>query len=103
MIELSKETTNRIALLFRDSEQDVATHILLKECGDNIAGVDATYTDLAERIRFAVLKLSEGDLATLSQQVEEAGKDFRDVLLAAGFAESVQAHLEWMPDRSNDA
>ena len=99
MIELSEETKIRIVLLFSDSEQEAASDILLKECGDNIAGIEAAYTNLAERTRFAVLKLSEGDLLVLSQQVQEAGEDFRDVLVAAGFAESLKAHLDWVPAR----
>ena len=101
MIELSEETKSRIVLLFGDSEQRVAADILRNACGDNIAGVETAYTDLAERIRFAVLKLSKGNWAVLAQQVQGAGVDFRDVLVAAGFGESLEAHLEWLPAKGN--
>ncbi|HXN15352.1 MAG TPA: hypothetical protein VN878_03185, partial [Usitatibacter sp.] len=59
--------------------------------------VDTSYELLAERIRFAVLKLSAGNFAELERHVRAAQTDWRDVLLAAGFGESVRAHLEWKP------
>ena len=49
------------------------------------------------RMRFAVLKLSKRNLLFLSQLVQEAGKDFRDVLVAAGFGKDLETHLDWLP------
>jgi len=50
-----------------------------------------------ERIRFAVLKLSQGNLARLNQQISDAKRDWRDVLIAAGFAHNLTEHKEWKP------
>jgi len=50
-----------------------------------------------ERIRYAVLKLSHGDLAELRKAVESAQIDWRDVLVAAGFGNDVRAHGAWFP------
>ncbi|NKB34306.1 MAG: hypothetical protein GKR91_14540 [Pseudomonadales bacterium] len=61
----------------------------------------SSYHELAERVRFAVLKLSNGNLAQLERQIEEAAVDFRDILVAAGFAERVDAHLEWLPTEND--
>ena len=50
-----------------------------------------------ERIRFAALKLSNGDLGELRQAVQIAGIDWRDVLVAAGFGHDLRAHERWFP------
>jgi hypothetical protein len=51
-----------------------------------------------ERIRFAVLKLSAGDLKALQRAIDLAKIDWRDVLVAAGFCSDVTAHKSWWPD-----
>lgn len=56
--------------------------------------------DLVERIRFAALKLSDGDLGKLEVHVRGDRHDWRDVLMAADFANSLTAHKQWMPVRS---
>jgi hypothetical protein len=50
-----------------------------------------------DRIRFAVLKLSGGDLERLKREIDGANCDWRDTLMAAGFGEDVHAHFEWDP------
>jgi len=50
-----------------------------------------------ERIRFAVLKLSEGNIEKLVQGIELAQTDWRDLLMMAGFGEDVEAHDKWKP------
>lgn len=52
-----------------------------------------------ERVRFAVLKLSGGDLEKLRKAVKLAQTDWRDVLMAAGFGHDVNAHKSWSPYR----
>ncbi len=68
---------------------------LLNECGDNLPLVDSSYVDLAERIRFAVLKLSRGNYERLVEAAREAAIDWRDTLVAADFANDTKAHLAW--------
>ena len=57
---------------------------------------DATREAL-ERIRYAVLKLSEGRLDKLRHYVKEGQIDWRDVLIAASFGFSVDADELWDP------
>lgn len=71
--------------------------MLLTRCGDNLPLVKESYVDLAERIRFSVLKLSKGNLADLETNIAAAHQDWRDVLMAAGFGESETAHRDWLP------
>ncbi len=56
-----------------------------------------------ERFRFAALRLSNGDLRKLEQAVELAKRDWRDLLMAAGFGEDVTAHERWRPTRPRTA
>jgi len=51
-----------------------------------------------ERIRFAVLKLSGGSQFALLYALRCAQIDWRDVLAAAGFADSTTAHEAWAPE-----
>jgi hypothetical protein len=92
---LTPETEKRIALLFSPDEQELVRSILLEECGTNIPGWQSA--DL-ERLRFAVLKLSKGKLDALQARVDAAKRDFRDVLVAAGFGEP-DSYRRWRPGR----
>jgi hypothetical protein len=97
MIEVNTDTRLRIHALFPESEWDSVERMLLTTCGDNLPLVDSTRVELAERIRFAVLKLSEGRVSELEHHIAIAAIDWRDTLVAAGFGHSVTAHKSWMP------
>ncbi len=84
MIEISSDTRQRIHKLFLENDWDAVEQMLLTKCGDNLPLVDSSYVELAERIRFAVLKLSEGRVSELEQQIALAAIDWRDTLVAAG-------------------
>ncbi len=98
MITVSEETNKRVRALFPAEQQEIVIDILLRECGDNLPLVDPSYGQLAERIRFSVIKLSRGELAELNKWVDLAKIDWRDVLVAAGFGGGIEGHLEWWPD-----
>lgn len=51
-----------------------------------------------ERIRCAVLKLSEGSIEKMREAIRVANEDWRDVLVVAGFGHRVLAHLEWLDE-----
>jgi len=53
-----------------------------------------------DRIRFAALKLSKGDLERLQEAVRLAKIDWRDLLVAAGFANDINIHQSWLPDHA---
>jgi hypothetical protein len=72
-----------------------AAGILELECGNNLPLCgDYTEYDL-ERLRFAALKISNGDLSLLQEAVDLAKRDWRDELVWADFANSRSAHEEW--------
>jgi hypothetical protein len=97
MIQLSAETEQRISALFPPGAAETARKLLLDECGDNLPLITPAYAQLTERIRFAVLKLSQGDLAALQNWIDQAKIDWRDVLVSAGFASGLDDHLTWLP------
>ena len=94
-VPLSSETARRLEALFHGSDRETARVLLVNECAANLPlWVNATESGL-ERIRYAVLKLSSGDPAELKRAVKQAQVDWRDVLVAAGFAHDTRVHEEW--------
>jgi hypothetical protein len=94
---LTDGTVQRIAKMFPLTDQELVSAVLIEECGGDLCG-DNLSTAGIERIRFAVLKLSGGDLNALQRAIDLANIDWRDVLVAAGFGNDVKAHLSWWPD-----
>ncbi len=99
MIELSTETKIRIEAAFSLSERTAVENLLITECGDTLPLVEKNYIELAERIRFAVLKLSGGSYQSLTTWVALSKIDWRDTLVAAGFGSSIKGHLDWHPNK----
>jgi len=97
MLRLSDPTTARVRALFASDQQEAAIRILEEECGANLPFCESATPESAERIRFAALKLSGGDLAELRSIVDQAKIDWRDVLVWAGFGDDVEAHRGWWP------
>ena len=95
---LSSKTEQRLLAIFPDPrDRDQARWLLEHECAEDLPlWNNATATGL-ERIRFAVLKLSGSSLDSLIDAVSLAQIDWRDALVAAGFADDVNAHLAWHP------
>jgi hypothetical protein len=54
----------------------------------------------AERFQFAALKLGKGKLDKPDRAVTLAKRDWRDLLVAAGFAEDISAHMSWLPEQT---
>ncbi len=97
LISLTLETQQRLAALFALADRRAATDLLTDECGDNLGCGDPAGSILIERIRFAALKLSGGDLELLRRAVDLAKLDWRDLLMAAGFGYDFNAHKGWWP------
>jgi len=51
-----------------------------------------------ERIRFAALKLSNGNVLKLLKAIDMARRDWRDLLMAADFGNDLNAHEKWAKD-----
>jgi len=99
VVELSDGTRERLLALFSVCDAPDAQRLLEHECADNLPLLFPPVTPQSlERIRFAALKLSEGDLGKLHYAVDVANRDWRDVLVAAGFGNDVRAHEAWHPE-----
>ena len=96
MIELSRRTEILLEILFPDAEtRALVENILVNECADNIPLIRNSTPEGMERIRFSVLKISAGDLQKFDEAVKLATLDWRDLFMAAGFGEDVEAHNKW--------
>lgn len=95
--QLSAETEKRISLLFPPNEQQLVRTILCEECGNNLPLLENLDERKLERFQFAALKLSEGKLEKLGHAIALAKADWRDLLMAAGFGEDVDAYKSWLP------
>lgn len=96
-IPLSPTTEKWIALLFYGSERVKAAKLLTEECGSNIPSCAGFTPEEMERIRFAALKVSRGDIDYLIDAVDLAQADWRDLLVSAEFSDDENAHKFWFP------
>ena len=81
--------------LFRQADHRVVEDLLVRECGANLALTDLWGEAQFERLWLAAMKLSAGDVARLRKEIALAQTDWRDVLMAAGFGTSLEAHRQW--------
>lgn len=93
--DLTAATIDRIGALFQPDEASKAANILRSRLGALIAGYRVMSPNDIERLHFAALKISEGELGKLEQAVLLAEADWRDLLMAAGFARDTMAHHTW--------
>ena len=99
MTPLTPAVVQKIEALFPPENWELVGRLIAERCGADLRlstymGPDPSGFD---RIRFAVLKLSGGDLERLRREIEGAHFDWRDTLMAAGFGEDIHAHLRWNP------
>lgn len=94
---VTEETRLRISMLFKQDEIGLVEELLRDECGANLPFLANLSSAELDRFRFAALKLSGGDLQRLEAAVKLAKADWRDLLIAADFADDVEAHLSWWP------
>jgi hypothetical protein len=95
--QLSPETLRRVDILFSPEDGERAKAILYEQCGNNLPFQDKADMYRLERLRFAALKYSDGNLTQLESAVKLAQQDWRDLLVATGFANDVEAHRRWEP------
>jgi hypothetical protein len=95
---VSPETRRRIDRLFAPHLRDEVADLLALECGRNLPLRQDASDAALERIQFAALKQSGGDMDALVAAIELAQIDWRDLLVVAGFAMDVQAHEHWLAD-----
>src|SRR6202790_2731833 len=96
---LSQDTEQRIAALFPPGSRAAASELLTIQCGNNLPFCDNHDEVQLERIRFAALKLSAGNIDKLKDAIRLAQTDWRDLLVAAGFGHDTTAHKRWIPQK----
>ncbi len=96
-VALSVQTLQCLKAVFSTDLQREAEALLVQECGANLPFQHSATPEGLERIRFAALKLSKGTIDGLCDAIQVAQDDWRDLLVAADFAEDVNAHKEWEP------
>jgi hypothetical protein len=90
MKTLTLRTIQLIDKIFNAEEKDVVKSLLIEECSEL-----SEYEHMAERIHFAIIKLSDGNTDTLLWAIQAAKGDYRDVLMWSGFGENVEEHNIW--------
>jgi hypothetical protein len=84
MVELSVTTGSLFERLFSPEYRREAVRLLEEECGDNLPFCENSDANALERVRFAVLKISEGDIHRLRDAIKVAHRDWRATLMGAG-------------------
>ena len=95
MSELSQNTKSIVHALYKSREALEVCDILENECGTEALSCDGWSPTQMERIRFAVIQLAKENSMSLDSAIELAQKDWRDLLMVAGFGNELNAHNEW--------
>lgn len=95
--DLSVKTIRRVDILFAPGDREAAKTLLYERCGNCLPFQEKADATKLERFRFAALKYSDGKLPMLESAVKLANVDWRDLLVAVGFANNVEAHRKWEP------
>ncbi|HRI44501.1 MAG TPA: hypothetical protein PLV39_10080 [Fimbriimonadaceae bacterium] len=99
MVPLSARTIRLVGQIFpAERDRQDATRMLVDECADTLPLCSAATPVDLERIRFAALRVSEGDLRKLREGIALAAIDWRDLLMNAGFGLGVGDHDRWFDD-----
>ncbi|MCI0550743.1 MAG: hypothetical protein L0287_07295 [Anaerolineae bacterium] len=96
--QLSPRTKQLVEIFFSQKDTAEASQWLEEECGNNLPSCGQQDEYGMERIRFAAIKLSKGNLLKLLKAIDEARMDWRDLLMAADFGFDVNAHENWVKD-----
>ena len=96
MLALSDRTKRLINRVFADeATRNTVMDKLVNECGIGVPFCEKSTPEEMDRIRFSVVKLSEGDVKKLESAIELANVDWRDLFMAAGFGHDVEEHNKW--------
>jgi hypothetical protein len=95
-VPLTHDTQWLVDHLFKPVDRADAARMLIQQCARNLSSCENADARSLERLRFAALKLSGGDLKRLSHAMREAQMDWRDLLMAADFGLDVNAHRAWL-------
>ena len=95
MVPLSTKTLALINKMVSPERKQTFIQCLENKVADNLhLAEDATPFNL-ERFRFAVIKIAANNSEKFESAIELAGRDWRDLLMAAEFADLLEAHERW--------
>jgi hypothetical protein len=94
---LGPRTEELIAMRCPPSQQGAVSELLCTQCAGNLPGVGTSpeWIALIDRVQLATIRGSNWEIAVIQRAVDLTKNDWRDVLVGAGFAHSVTAHLSW--------
>ncbi|GLX80546.1 hypothetical protein tinsulaeT_38860 [Thalassotalea insulae] len=95
MKNLTKTTTKVIHHLYKSREAMEIADMLDLDCNSMSLGCNGWSLEQLERIHLAILKSSYSKNQDIEITIKQAKKDWRDVLVSAGFAEDLEAHKLW--------
>ena len=93
--KLSPRTRQLVENIFGPKQVAEVVQWLEDECGNNLPACEKQVEYHMERIRFAEIKLSDGNIQKLLEAMDGARMDWRDPLMAADFVYDVNAHGHW--------
>ena len=94
-IALSSRTSSLLQSSFSAEQCSVIGELLVAEISENIPWHHDSTPEGLERIRFAIIKLAMENEKNLHTAVDQAKRDWRDLLMMAGFADDVIEHDHW--------
>jgi hypothetical protein len=80
---------------FRADDKEAVIKLLAEQCGNNLPFLKEYEIQELDRIRFAAVKVSNGNIVMLEAAVHLAKADWRDLLIAADFAADTDSHNNW--------
>jgi hypothetical protein len=95
MVPLGTKSRQHLIELFSGGEQQVAERLLLAWSAEYRDPAIPASPEGWERVRIAALRLSRGEVGQLQDAIRLGMTDWRDLLVAAGFADDVHAHEQW--------
>ena len=96
MFQLTDRVENMVKRLFPEVDRLAVRAILMEQVSEALPLVGNPRE--IERIQLAVLKVSRGEAGLFLEAAALARQDWRDVLMAAGFGNDVEAHLRWVDE-----
>lgn len=95
MSALSPRTDQIIEHLAKPDARAKMRERLETECGTEALSCAGWTPEEMERIRFAILKLGVKNDADFESAILLAKTDLRDLFMAAGFSDDLEAHNKW--------
>ena len=80
------------------------SNLLENSCSHNLPGVSSSqgWGELVDRIQLAAIRGSEWNIENIKRSVALANRDWRDLLVSAGFANDPSAHIHWQKSALED-